>query len=143
MLAYLGYGLAGLGVFALGQSAWTPSSVPGVPVILGPTAGYLVGFPIAAFVTGWLAERGWDRHAWAVVLSALAGSLVVYACGVGWLIRYLGPAAPIAGLFPFLPGDLLKLLAAGGLLPTTWRLLHILGLVADQERNTPAPSDHR
>src|SRR5215208_680403 len=59
LLTYLAEGLAGLPVFAGATNAWSPSRIPGVPVILGPTAGYLVGFVVAAWLTGWLSERNW------------------------------------------------------------------------------------
>src|SRR6185503_848846 len=48
VVAYLAEGLAGLPVFAGGTNAWSPSSIPGVPVMFGPSAGYLVGFIFAA-----------------------------------------------------------------------------------------------
>ncbi|HXV97650.1 MAG TPA: biotin transporter BioY, partial [Anaerolineae bacterium] len=57
LIAYLVEGLVGLPVFAGGTSAWSPSSIPGVPVIMGPSAGYLVGFVFAAALVGFLAER--------------------------------------------------------------------------------------
>src|SRR6476469_4042947 len=60
MLVYLAEGLAGLPVFAGGASAWTPSAAV-VPTIIGPAAGYLFSYPIAAFVVGLLSEHAWDR----------------------------------------------------------------------------------
>lgn len=129
MLTYLGYGLAGLGVFALGHSAWSPSPMPGVPVILGPTAGYLFGFVPAAFIVGLLAERGWDRRAWRAAVAMLIGSAIIYAVGLPWLARYVGGERVLMlGLYPFLAGDLLKGLAAGALLPLAWRLLRATGM---------------
>lgn len=131
MLLYLGYGLAGLGVFALGLSAWSPSRVAGVPVILGPTAGYLFSYPLAAFTVGLLAERGWDRRFGSTAVAMGAGSVVIYAVGLPWLAHYVGPQAVLAlGLYPFILGDALKLLAAAGLLPALWRLLRRLDLVS-------------
>jgi biotin transport system substrate-specific component len=124
MLAYLGYGLAGLGVFALGASAWTPSAVPGVPVILGPTAGYLFGCVLAAWLVGWLAERGWDRRVWNTLAAMLAGSVAIYAVGLAWLSHYVGAQhVLLLGLYPFLVGDTLKILAAAALLPGAWQLV--------------------
>lgn len=123
MLAYLAEGLTGLPVFAGGASAWT-SSVAGLPVILGPSAGYLFAYSLAAFAVGWLAERGWDRRFGPAVLAMLAGELVIYLIGLPWLARFVGPAQAVPlGLLPFLPGDTLKLLLAAAVLPSAWRLL--------------------
>jgi biotin transport system substrate-specific component len=122
MLAYLGEGLIGLPVFALGHSAWTP--VLGVPVILGPTAGYLISYPIAAFAVGWLAERGWDRSFWRSVLAMLAGEILIYCVGLPWLAHFVGPRQTLPlGLLPFIPGDTIKLLLAAAVLPSGWKLL--------------------
>lgn len=124
LLLYLGQGLLGLPVFALGTSAWSPSRIPGLPVILGPTAGYLLAFPVAAWVVGRLAERGWDRRPWSTALAMLLGNLVIYVGGLAWLARFTGPGAALSlGMVPFLPGDLLKLLAAAALLPSAWVVL--------------------
>lgn len=127
MLFYLGEGLAGLPVFAAGQSAWSPSSA-GVPVIIGPSAGYLYSYPIAAFVIGLLAERGWDRAFWRSALAMLAGEAVIYAVGLPWLALYVGTrqALPL-GLLPFIPGDAAKLLIAAAVLPSGWRYLSAMG----------------
>jgi biotin transport system substrate-specific component len=122
MLVYLAEGIAGLPVFALGHSAWTP--VAGLPVIVGPTAGYLFSYPIAAFAVGWLAERGWDRAFWRSVLAMLAGELLIYCVGLPWLAYYVGvPHAFAAGLRPFILGDAIKLLVAAAVLPSGWRVL--------------------
>ncbi len=123
MVAYLAEGLAGLPVFASGTSAWSPSRA-GVPVIVGPSAGYLLSSPIAAFAVGFLAERGWDRRFWRAVAAMLVGEAVIYLVGLPWLGAYVGMerAVPL-GLLPFVPGDALKLLLAAALLPAAWRLL--------------------
>lgn len=126
LLAYLAEGLAGLPVFANGATAWTPSSA-GVPTILGPTAGYLVSFPIAAFVVGALAERGWDRHVWTAAGAMVVGQAVIYAGGLSWLAQLVGAGRAVElGLLPFLAGDAVKLLAATLLLPAGWRVLGML-----------------
>ncbi|GAB4408851.1 MAG: biotin transporter BioY [Anaerolineae bacterium] len=121
VLAYLAEGLAGLPVFAGGTSAWSPSSIPGVPVLLGPSAGYLVGFVFAAGLVGWLAERGWDRVWWTTALAMVLGNLVIYAFGVGWLSTFLGVSRAIAaGALPFLIGDAVKIALAVIALPGGW-----------------------
>lgn len=123
---YLAAGAAGLPVFA--ASATLP---PGVLRLIGPTGGYLIAYPIAAFVVGYLAERGFDRRYMTSVIAMLAGLVVIYACGVSWLAFFAGTATPIpdirtafvAGVYPFVVPDLLKLLAAAGVLPGMWRLI--------------------
>lgn len=119
LLTYLAEGLAGMPVFANGTSGWA--------ILSGPTGGYLVGFVAAAFVTGWLAERGWDRRVWTTALAMLIGNIVIYACGLTWLAKFVGTANVLeAGLTPFLTGDALKIALAAGLLPGGWKLLALL-----------------
>jgi biotin transport system substrate-specific component len=123
LLAYLGEGLVGLPVFAGGMGAWSPSSVPGVPVILGPTAGYLAGFVLAAGLVGWLAERGWDRRVLTAALAMVLGNLIIYAVGLAWLARFVPSGSLLAlGMLPFLPGDALKVVLAAAALPGAWSL---------------------
>ena len=125
---YLMAGIAGLPVFA--ASVTLP---PGALRLLGPTGGYLMAYPIAAFLVGYLAERGFDRRYLTSVLAMLAGLLVIYACGATWLGFFaraggLAPAiglraALVTGVYPFLVADLLKLVVAAGILPGFWRVL--------------------
>jgi biotin transporter BioY len=115
LLAYWLGGTMGLPAFAAGAS--------GPAYAAGPTGGYLVGFIAAAFITGWLAERGWDRHVATTALAMLAGSAAIYACGLAWLSLFAGGQAFALGLLPFLPGDSVKLALAAAVLPSGWRLL--------------------
>ncbi len=116
-LTYLGMGAMGAPVFA----GW----MGGPAVLLGPTGGYLVGFVAAAFVVGYLAERGWDRRLWSIALAMLAGNAVIYLFGLSWLARFV-PAGSLlsAGLIPFIPGDLTKLVVATIALPSGWAILN-------------------
>ncbi|HYN85029.1 MAG TPA: biotin transporter BioY [Pyrinomonadaceae bacterium] len=94
-------------------------------LIFSPTAGYLLSYPLAAYLTGRLAERGWDRrYPWAAAAMAL-GSLVVLACGWAWLAVVTGSGSEAfrLGVLPFLPGDALKVALAAAVLPTGWALL--------------------
>lgn len=116
-LAYLGVGAAGLPVFAGGGA--------GVATLTGTTAGYLVGFVVAAAVVGALAERGWAATAPRAFATMLLGNGVVYACGVAWLAQ-LAPDLATAfawGVAPFLLGDALKVALATALLPLATRAL--------------------
>jgi biotin transport system substrate-specific component len=116
MALYVAEGAAGLPVFAGGTAG------PGV--LLGPTGGYLVGFIAAAFVTGWLAERGWDRRPLTTALAMVLGNVVIYLLGVSWLSLFVGVTkAPLLGMVPFFPGDLLKIVLATLALPGAWWIL--------------------
>jgi biotin transport system substrate-specific component len=100
-------------------------------VILGPTAGYLFAFPIAAFVVGLLANRGWDRRVRTAIPAMLVGELIILALGFTWLVAattLLTGSANLAVLFgaavlPFLPGTAVKIAIAALALPGGWRLL--------------------
>jgi biotin transport system substrate-specific component len=126
-ILYLAAGMAGLPVFA--ASATLP---PGAARLLGPTGGYLMAYPLAAWLTGVLATRGFDRKYVTSVAAMAAGLAVVYAFGVLWLglfARTVGQQAPVglgaalaAGLYPFLVADAAKILVAGGVTPALWRL---------------------
>ncbi|MGA9190453.1 MAG: biotin transporter BioY [Anaerolineales bacterium] len=121
LLAYLGEGLAGLPVFAGGGF--------GLAHLLGPTGGYLIGFAAAAFLVGWLAERGWDRRPLAALGAMTLGNLVIYAIGASWLAWMVGPNQALAlGVAPFVLGDVLKIGLGTALLPLGWLGLSRLGL---------------
>lgn len=94
-------------------------------LLFSPTAGYLFSYPLAAFLTGALAERGWDRR-FATAAAAMAlGSAVVLLGGWAWLAVVTGSASAAfrLGVLPFLAGDAVKILLAAGLLPAGWALL--------------------
>jgi biotin transporter BioY len=96
----------------------------GVARLVGPTAGYLVGFLAAAFVVGFLSERGWDRMPWTTAVSMIIGNGIIYLAGVLWLSRFVGWQAVLdTGVLPFLAGDALKIALATILLPAGWRLI--------------------
>ncbi len=116
VLAYLAEGIAGLPVFANGAG--------GPAVLFGPTAGYLYGFIAAAFIVGWLCERGWDRRLGTAAAAMVIGNLVIYLCGLPWLAGFVGVDNVLAlGLLPFIPGDLLKIGLAALALPAGWTLI--------------------
>ena len=117
LVAYLAEGAGGLPFFGGGGG--------GPQYFVGPTAGYLFAFPAAAFVTGLLAERGWDRRFLTAAAAMLAGSLVILACGWSWLTLLTGSAsrAFTLGVAPFVAGDLVKIALAAAALPAGWALL--------------------
>jgi biotin transport system substrate-specific component len=106
VLLYLAEGAAGLPVFA-----GTPAKGIGLAYMAGPTGGYLVGFALAAAITGWIAER--RRDIGALALAVIAGSIAIYLPGVLWLARFVGFEQALGlGLAPFLVGDILKAVLA-------------------------------
>jgi biotin transporter BioY len=121
VLAYLIEGVTGLPVFAFGG---------GATALVGPTGGYLMGFLPAAYVTGLLAEKGWDRRIGTTVLAMVFGNGIIYACGLFRLSCLMGFNVKVltAGLYPFIAGDLLKIALAAILLPSGWKLLEYTDL---------------
>ena len=126
VLAYIIEGAVGLPVFALGG---------GFTVLIGPTGGYLVGFVPAAYITGLLAEKGWDRRIGTTVLAMVLGNIVIYAFGLFWLCCLTGinRAVLSVGLYPFIVGDLLKIALAAAVLPSGWKLLEYSGIADKKE----------
>ena len=123
MALYLAWAVLGLPVLAPDADG---SHRVGVDVLLlaSATGGYLWGFVVAAAVTGWLARRGWDRSLRSSISVMLLGSIVIYLFGVPWLIAALDLTVHQDlefGLYPFVVGDVLKLLAAAALLPARGR----------------------
>lgn len=105
MLAYLAAGAAGLPVFA-------PIGAPGIARLLGPTGGYLLAYPVAAAVAGWL---GAGRAGFmARTLAAVAGIAVIYVGGLVQLAVLSGSIATAAlvGALPFAAADVVKAFVA-------------------------------
>ena len=117
---YLVEGAIGLPVFAGGKG--------GMIVLMGPTAGYLYGFFLAAVACGWFAERGFDRSYFKLLVALLVGNVLLYAPGLLWLGTLIGWDKPVLeyGLYPFIGGDLLKIAMAVLLLPTAWKVVNRL-----------------
>ncbi|MCC5036559.1 biotin transporter BioY [Streptomyces sp. WAC 00631] len=117
-LLYLAIGAAGLPVFS--------GATGGLSTVLGATGGYLLGFVVAGYLVGALAQRGADRRIAGTLLAYLAGSAAIYAVGVPVLAAVthqpLGWAV-LHGLVPFLVGDVLKAVAASAALPAAWRVM--------------------
>ena len=119
VFTYLFEGALGLPVFA-----GTPEKGIGLAYMMGPTGGYLVGFLLGAGITGFLAERGWDRNCFWMVIAMLLGNIAIYVPGLLWLGNFVGYSAAIEfGFLPFLLGELLKLLIAALLTPYLWKIV--------------------
>ena len=117
-ILYLIAGIAGLPVFAA-----SPTLPVGFARLLGPTGGFLLAYPAAAWLTGMLAERRFDRRYVTSFLAMFAGLVVVYLGGVAGLSATLGLEAATAAATPFAVADLLKLVLAAGVLPSVWQLV--------------------
>ena len=108
MVLYLGLGAAGLPVFQ-------PIGAPGIARLLGPTGGYLLAYPVAAAVAGWLGSRSESFTTRA--LAAMAGILVLYVGGIAQLAVITGSLATAAliGALPFVAADAVKALVAAAI----------------------------
>jgi biotin transport system substrate-specific component len=144
MVLYLLEGAAGLPVFAFGAA--------GPAHFLGPTAGYLLAYPPAAFVTGWLIERGAASQTWKLMGALLAGEAVIFAGGCAWLAAFLVGLSPrgwtaglTLGALPFLPGEVLKIAAvAAAVRGVEFAQANAVRGRADKDaRTTKAPGRHR
>jgi biotin transport system substrate-specific component len=142
LLLYLLAGMAGLPVYAgtmgkvfSGEVAFGQTSGSlwsGTPLWAIPSGGYIVGFVVAAYVIGWLAERRWDRNLLLTLLALFIGNVIIYLFGLPWLYWVLSKNPNLGmdlaktlnfGLWPFIPGDVLKALIAAGVLPGAWALV--------------------
>jgi biotin transport system substrate-specific component len=118
MLAYLIEGASGLPFFYAGHG--------GLQHLFNPlTAGYLLACPLAAFVVGLLAERGWDRRFLTAAAAMFVGSALILLSGWAWRARFMSAEqAFMTGVAPFLPGDIIKIVLAAAALPSGWALLN-------------------
>lgn len=118
VIAYLIEGAIGLPFFAGGGA--------GIVRFFGPTGGYLVAFPAAAFIVGAFAEHGWDKRYPTAVAAMAIGSVVILLGGLAWF-TVLTNTPPVAAfkiaVLPFLLGDVVKIALAAAVLPTGWALL--------------------
>lgn len=120
LLLYLSWGAIGLPFFAEGNSGLDFLKMSSA------TGGYLWGFVVAATVVGSLAQRGWDRSFRSAIGAMLIGEVIIFTLGVTWLswaISVPGSKALELGLYPFVVGDVLKLLIAAAALPASWRFV--------------------
>ena len=116
LVLYIGEGLAGLPVFS-------PTGPGGLAQLLGPTGGYLIAYPVVAFLAGWLFQS--DKKDFKTALgAATVGEILLFALGVNWLIvLFHVPVAQAAawGLYPFLAAEVVKVAGAAGI-ASKWHL---------------------
>ena len=124
---YLAAGILGLPVFA-----FAPDLPQGAARLIGPTGGYLMAYPLAAWITGALAARGLDRRYLSSLVAMTAGLAIIFAGGVTWLTLFAPgadgrslQAALAAGLYPFVVADAIKLCLAAAVMPIAWRALRV------------------
>src|SRR5918993_2001183 len=118
MIVYLLEGAIGLPFFSQARG--------GLAHLLGPTGGYLVAFPAAAFITGAFAEHDWDRRFPTAVAAMAIGSVVIMLSGWAWFSILTNTPMDVAfkiTVLPFIPGDIIKILLAAAALPAGWALL--------------------
>jgi biotin transport system substrate-specific component len=118
LLLYLLVGIAGAPIYAHHAHGWA--------VVTSASGGYLVGFVLAAALTGFLAERRWDRRLSSAIGLMLTGNVVIYLVALPWLAIVLNTNLEKTleyGLYPFIPGDTFKLYLAAAALPTAWRVV--------------------
>ncbi|HVS81271.1 MAG TPA: biotin transporter BioY [Pyrinomonadaceae bacterium] len=118
MIAYLVEGASGLPFFFGGHF--------GLAHLVGPTGGYLISFPAAAYVTGAFAEHGWDRRFLSAAAAMAIGSAVILFCGWAWF-SFAWHTPPMLALAQtvtnLVPGDIIKILLAAAVLPSGWKLV--------------------
>ena len=122
VIAYLAEGAIGLPVFA--------GPVGGLAPLLGPTAGYLAGFVAAAFITGWLSERGWDRSVPRLFVAMGFGHIVVLAAGFAWLafgMKFGVEKAWLVGIVPFVAASVIKNALGAAFVPAVRHMLERRG----------------
>lgn len=113
MIAYIVEGIVGLPFFVGGV---------GAAILKGPTFGYLIGFTIAAYWVGKLAEQGKEKTFSSALPSFLQGYAIIFVCGVAWLSVFVGfPASIFQGFVVFIPGEILKLAVLSLALPAAWK----------------------
>ena len=118
MIVYLIEGASGLPFFSAGHG--------GLLYLMGPTGGYLIAFPAAAYITGAFAEHGWDRRLITAAAAMAIGSAIIMLSGWAWfsvLMRSSPMLTLYATVIKFIPGDIIKISLAAAVLPSGWKLV--------------------
>ena len=109
---------------AVGLPVFNPTGTGGIAQLLGPTGGYLMAYPVVAFVSGWLAESG-SRNFWRAAIAAIVGEVVLFAGGLAWLAVWTHGSwwqAAHFGLYPFVFAEVAKVMGAAGVAARVPRL---------------------
>lgn len=114
MTTYLIAGALGLPIFA--------DFSGGIVKLFGPTGGYLAGFLPAAFLSGYLAQKGWAKNVFSSFAVACLGASIIFFFGIAWLAKFVGLQQAITmGLLPFVLSETIKLIAVSLLIPKVWK----------------------
>lgn len=146
------WGLASVGVYLLAGACGLPvfaGGMGGIGRIIGPTGGYLIGYLPAVFIIGYISARGMARVSFDIA-AMIGGTIILYACGVAWLKTLTGmpwSKSLAVGMYPFLVGDALKIVAAAAIAKAIRPIIKVAGYelrVASRttdstERSQPAP----
>ncbi|HTY13381.1 MAG TPA: biotin transporter BioY [Candidatus Omnitrophota bacterium] len=117
MMMYVFEGVLGLPVFS-------PGGAFGIARLLGPTGGYIIGFMAAAYFAGYMAEKGWDRSFFKMMLVMIGALALIYSFGMLRLAAFIPMnKVLLAGLLPFLPGEIIKMTLVSASLPAVWKLI--------------------
>lgn len=115
ILLYVLLGLGGLPIFSEGKF--------GIASLLGPTGGYLIGFILAGSCVGYLGDKMHDRKLINSLLIFLLGHVIIFTTGMLWLAKYVGiHNVLVMGLYPFLPGLVIKTVFASLITTSVWKL---------------------
>ncbi|MEP6482476.1 MAG: biotin transporter BioY [Rhodoglobus sp.] len=125
LLVYAVLGLIGLPVYAPQDNG---THLTGLAALASPSYGFVIGFIFAAILTGWLAQKQWDRKAVRALLAFFAGSVVPFAFGLPWLAAWLGNAGYAndlqsvltAGFYPFIIGGVVKAVVGAAIIYLAW-----------------------
>ena len=118
LFSYLAAGAAGMPVFT-----GTPEQGIGLTYMAGATGGYLIGFAVMAYITGWAADQGWNRNPFKLGSAMLVGETIMLVMGALWMGYLFGADKIIAwGVGPFIVTDLIKLAIAAAIVPAIWGL---------------------
>lgn len=116
VFTYILLGTMGMPFFAGGDF--------GLARLAGPTGGYLTGFAASAYLVGLLSDKGYFRTFRSAAVCMTAGNLVIYALGTIWLSKFTGWENVMnAGVIPFIPGDIIKIVIAASLVPAASKLI--------------------
>lgn len=116
-LIYVGAGVCGLPIFSGGKF--------GLLAITGPTGGYIIGFIIAATVMGLLGNKQKDRKFISSILIFVLGHIIIFSFGLLWLLNFVSIEKVFAlGLYPFIPGMIVKTFLAGSISPLLWSVFN-------------------
>lgn len=120
LLTYMAIGLMGVAVFS-----GTPDKGIGWLYMSGPTGGYLLGFVIATFIIGKMADIGWSKSFLKSILILIVGEIIIIALGVLWLGQIIGWDKPVleVGAYPFLLGDFMKIILAAVTTTLIWKTI--------------------